>query len=404
MATLNALGASLDIAGIVPLTPASLMEEAALNTGLNDFGGGDWLEGFTVLMRAIDAEADLHFVGRILTRAEFLTYLEARLRVEDWYRGHPEVENEVIDAPVFITGYGRSGTTILFEVLSQDPQFRTAQKWEAARPVPPPRAETYRFDPRIGEAEGLVRLIRALSPEHDSMHLSGAELPVESLELEYSSFASEVFPIILQVPSYAAWLRGKDLTPTFEWQKKILKLLQSDYRAKYWLMKSPTHLAHLEAYLKVFSGMRVIFAHRDPVVTADSLVNFVGTLFWQRTDNPWGGGRIDAPVMSMADTRAKVWDEVIAMIQDGRIAKGNFANFHYDRFVAHPINEVRSIYDQLGMVLTAETADRMRAYLAAKTKGLHGQHLYETAPVNAVEAERIHYRAYQSYFAVANEI
>jgi hypothetical protein len=404
MRTLNALGAGLDIAGVVPLSPESLMGQATLATGLADFGDDDWLEGFTVLMRAIDAEANLHFVGRILTRAEFLTYLEARLRVVAWYRGHPEVVNELIDAPVFITGYGRSGTTILFEVMSQDPRFRTAQKWEAARPVPPPRAETYRSDPRIGEAESLIGLIRALSPEHDSMHRSGADLPVESIELEYPTFASEVFPIIMQVPSYAAWLRKRDLTPTFEWQKTILKLLQSQYRAKHWLMKSPTHLGHLEAYRKVFPGMRVIFAHRDPVVTADSLVNFIGALFWQRTDNPWGSGNIDAQVMSMADARAKVWDGVIAMIEDGRIARGGFANFHYHRFVADPIAAVQSIYDQLGMVLTAQTADRMRAYLAAKTKGLHGAHLYEAAPANAVEAERVHYRAYQRYFAVPDEI
>jgi hypothetical protein len=279
-----------------------------------------------------------------------------------------------------------------------------AQKWEAARPVPPPEAATYRTDPRIEMAENVIRLIRALSPEHDGMHKSGADLPVESLELEYLSFRSEMYPIIMQVPSYAAYLRGQDLTLTFEWQRTILKLLQSRFRGDHWLMKSPSHLLHLEKYLAVFPGMRVIFTHRDPVVTADSLVSFIGSLFWQRTDNPWGDGKIDAQVMATADGRAKAWDSVIEMIEDGRIAKGDYANFYYDRFVEDPIGAIQSIYDQLGMVLTAGTADRMRAYLAAKTKGLHGQHIYEAAPVNAIEAERVHYRAYQSYFAVPNEI
>ena len=187
MKTLNELSEGLDIAGIVPLTPESLMRQASANTGLTDFGDDAWLEPFTILMKAIDAEADLHLTGRILTRAEFLQYLEARLRIVDWCRAHPEVEREVIDQPVFITGYGRSGTTILFEVLSQDPQFRVAQKWEAAFPVPPPEAATYRTDLRIAKAERLIQLIRSMSPEHDAMPTKSgaADLPVESLELEY---------------------------------------------------------------------------------------------------------------------------------------------------------------------------------------------------------------------------
>ena len=404
MKTLNELGDGVDIGAIVALTPESLMQQAAANTGLTDFGDDDWLEPFTILMRAIDSEAQLHLAGRILTRAELLNYLEARLRIVDWYRTHPEVEREVIDRPVFITGYGRSGTTILFEVLSQDPQFRVAQKWEAVFPVPPPEAATYRTDPRIARAERLNRLIQAMSPEHDSMHKSGADLPVESIELEYLSFVSEIYPIIMQVPSYAAYLRGRDLTSTFEWQKKILKLLQSKFRAAHWLMKSPSHLLHLDRYLQVFPGMRVIFAHRDPIVTADSVVSFLGTLFWQRTDNPWGGGSIDVEVLATADRRGKAWDGVIEMLECGRLAEGNYANFYYDRFVADPLAAIQSIYDQLGMALTAETAERMRAYLAAKTKGQHGKHEYERAPANAVESERIHYRAYQSYFGVPNEI
>jgi hypothetical protein len=404
MKTLNELGNGLDIAGVVSLTPESLMQQAVANTGLTDFGDDDWLEPFTILMKAIDTEADLHLAGRILTRAEVLVYLEARLRIVGWYRSHPEVEQEVIDRPVFITGYGRSGTTILFEVLSQDPQFRAAQKWEALFPVPPPQAATYRSDARIARTEHINHMIRAMSPEHDSMHKSGADLPVESIELEYSSFLSEIYPIIMQVPSYAAHLRGKDLTSTFEWQRKILKLLQSKYRGKHWLMKSPSHLLHLEKYRKVFPGMRVIFAHRDPIATADSVVSFLGTLFWQRTDKLWGDGKIDVEVLSTADRRAKSWDGVIAMIEDGRLEKGSYANFYYDRFVADPIGAIQSVYDQLGMTLTEDAADRMRNYLAAKTKGMHGKHEYEKAPANAVESERVHYKTYQSYFAVPNEI
>src|SRR3546814_5021454 len=87
-----------------------------------------------------------------------------------------------------------------------------------------------------------------------------------------------MYPIILQVPRYAAHLEKQDLTSTFEWQKRILKLLQSRYKKKHWLMKSPSHLPHLRKLLSVFPDMRIIFTHRDPLASADSVASFMGNM------------------------------------------------------------------------------------------------------------------------------
>jgi hypothetical protein len=401
--TLNDIGDGLDLGSIVPLSAESLMQQATVNTGLDDFGD-DCREPLAVLTKAIDAEADLHLGGRLYTRAQFLCFLESRLRMIDWYRRFPETDAEVVDKPVLITGFGRSGTTILFEVLSLDPRFRVVQKWEGLMPVPPPERATYRTDPRIVKTERLTRLIDEMVPEFKAVHKMGGTLPIENLELEYPTFLSEVFPMMMHVPSYAAYLRGKDLTSTFEWHKKTLQLLQSRYACEHWLMKSPSHLPHLERYTRVFPGMRIIFTHRDPIITADSVTSFLGMLYYQRTDQVWGSGAIESWVLAMGRERAKLWDPVIAMLEDGRIPKGSFANFYYQRFISDPIGAVKSVYDDLGMTLTGEVAESMRAYLAKKTKGIFGKHEYEPTPTNLAESERSIYEAYQNYFSVPNEI
>jgi hypothetical protein len=401
--TLNEIGEGLDLKGIVPLSAESLMRQAIANTGLTDFGGDDYVEPLAVLTKAIDAEADLHLGGRLYTRAQFLLFLESRLRAFDWYRRFPQVDAEVIDKPLLITGFGRSGTTILFEVLSLDPQFRVVQRWEGLIPAPPPEPDTYRSDPRIVTTERLTRLIDEMVPEFSAAHKMGATLPIENLELEYPTFLSEVFPMMMHVPSYAAYLRGKDLTSTFEWQRKTLKLLQSRYKRKHWLMKSPSHLPHLERYASVFPGMRIIFTHRDPIVTSDSVTSFLGMLYYQRTDQVWGSGAVESWVLAMGKERAKLWDPIIAMIENGRIPKGSYANFHYQRFVSDPIGAVKSVYDDLGMTLSSEVAESMRAYLAKKTKGVFGKHEYEPASTNLAESERRVYETYQNYFSVPNE-
>lgn len=401
MAQLNSLGQGVDIRSIVPLTSSSLIDRAITVTGLSDFGADEWRESFDILTCAIDEEAELHLAGRLLTRAEFLLYLQTRLQVVDWYKRHPETAEEPIERPIYIGGYGRSGTTILFELLSQDPQFRAVTKWEALLPVPP---GTTSRDDRVERTEGINRLIEAMTPEISGLHKIGADLPVEAIELEYQSFRSEIFPMFMNVPTYAAYLRGKDLTSTFEWQKRILQLRQMGNGRPHWLLKSPSHMLHLESYRRVFPGMRVIFSHRDPVISADSVISFLGTLRWQRSDNVWGQGEIEVEVLQTAQNRARAWEPVIEMIEDGRLAEGEYANFYYHQFIEDPIAAMRSVYDQLGMTLTDETVERMSRYLSIKHKDKFGKHRYEKASEDVVVEERPLYRRYQEYFDVPDEI
>ena len=142
-------GRHMDIRSLVPLAPDELMATARRNTGFNDFGEDSWLEGFHVFLKALDEEADLHLLGRLMTRSDILRWLEARLGIEAAYARHPEIEDEVIDQPVIVTGLPRSGTSILFELLSQAPQFGSPRNWEIMFPSPPPAAASYRRDPRI---------------------------------------------------------------------------------------------------------------------------------------------------------------------------------------------------------------------------------------------------------------
>src|ERR1700739_3200917 len=102
------------------------------------------------------------------------------------------------------------------------------QKGESLFPVPPPEKATYDSDPRIEKANGLNDLLESIAPEFGGQHKMGAQLPCESLYMEYLSVLSEVFLMITQAPSYAAYLQTRDLASTFEWQRKILKLLQSN--------------------------------------------------------------------------------------------------------------------------------------------------------------------------------
>jgi hypothetical protein len=157
---------SWDARAVAPLEAGELIATAIRNTGLEDFGADDWREPFNVLLDAIDGEADLNLFGRIWTRQDLLLFLETRLRMEAAYRANPEIDDEVIDQPVFVTGLPRSGTSILFELLAQDPQFMAPANWEFVLPCPPPQPRPLRGSARSARAR----------PDHPA-GARGADLP-----------------------------------------------------------------------------------------------------------------------------------------------------------------------------------------------------------------------------------
>ena len=136
---LNAFGQHLGTpAALVSLDEMSLLDAARAATGLDDFGDDGWREGFAIFLRSLEDEADLHLIGRILARNEIVRALVNRLDVHATLERNPDILEEEIAAPVLVVGTGRSGTSLLHELLAQDPAHRVARTWELLHPCPPP--------------------------------------------------------------------------------------------------------------------------------------------------------------------------------------------------------------------------------------------------------------------------
>ena len=131
---LNREGSHFDLCSVVPLDQESLIHSACADTGLSDFGEDYWREPFAALCRDFDASAELNLMGRLMARNDTLILLRNRLQITELLKQHPEIHEQEIRAPVFIVGLPRSGTSILFEVLSQDPAFGEPEYWEALFP------------------------------------------------------------------------------------------------------------------------------------------------------------------------------------------------------------------------------------------------------------------------------
>src|SRR5688572_20468609 len=132
----NAVGRGLRKLGIAGanLSEESLLAAARKRTGLRDFGSEEFRIGLGELTRSLEADARLSSLGRIIARTDVLTHLENRLRLVDWRNRHPAIAAVVIERPIFIVGMPRTGTTILHELIAQDPRVRVPLTWEVDRP------------------------------------------------------------------------------------------------------------------------------------------------------------------------------------------------------------------------------------------------------------------------------
>jgi hypothetical protein len=399
---LNGAGRAARAAGLrVPrLDPAALCQRAARTTGLRDFGDDAFREALGRLVDALEGEADLTLLGRLIARTDLARSLENRLRMVDTIRRHPEITAAPIERPLFIVGLPRTGTSILHELLAQDPANRVPMTWEVMHPWPPPERATYETDPRIAQVDRHFAGVDRLIPNFKAMHPMGATLPQECVALTAHDFASMVFHPAYRVPSYQSWLDAADLRGVYASHRRQLQYLQWRCPGDRWVLKSPGHLWALDALLAVYPDARIVQTHRDPLKVVASLANLVALLRTMASD------RVDRYEIGADWTRLLAAGLERSMAVRAKRPEGDPQVFdmHFAELLRDEIGMVRRIYTHFGLVLSADAEARMRRFLAANPRDKHGVHRYTLAAAGLdARVERPRYAAYQARFGIPSE-
>ena len=132
--------------------------------------------------------------------------LKNRLGVIAWRKQHPEITTKPVTAPIFICGQPRTGTTIVYDLLAQDPDLRAPLTWEVDAPCPVPQPETYHTDPRIAATQASLELSEQIIPGFLAFHPMGALVGQECVRITASQFTSMIFTVQYRLPSYYRWL------------------------------------------------------------------------------------------------------------------------------------------------------------------------------------------------------
>ena len=355
--------------------PTALESTAiAQSGGLKNFGDPSYRIALEKLCASLEAEAKLSDFGRQLLHQKFIEMLVNRLRMEEFFRTHPEINDEVLAAPVLIVGLPRTGTTLLQRVLACDPSFYSMPWWESRYPVPFVDEDLKTPTARIERARGEVKVMVEAMPKLMAIHpMNADEADEEGMLTEHSFRAS--FNAYAHVPSYMEWLHSTDETPTYEFLKRGLKFLQWQKRqrgivANRWVLKAPHHLLRMELVLKMFPGIQVIQTHRDPVETIPSIASFIDTLWhiYSSTVDSKAVGHEWSALMARAFRHA---------LQAREQSPQSFMDVRFIDTVKTPLEVVRAIYAFAGRTLTTEAEARMTHWIEDNRRESRASHDYQ---------------------------
>jgi hypothetical protein len=382
-------------------TADSLIAEASEQTGgLTDFGDGPFVEGLERFLESLERDARLNAAGQYIAHKRCMQHLVNRLNYVNDRKLYPAIARQTIEKPIFIVGLGRTGSTILHDILAQDPANRAPLTWEVTYASPPPQTATFETDPRIAKTEAGFPPVDERRIKFKAMHPMGAQLSQECVVMMGDTMSTPLFHNQFRVPTYQDWVDTADRSHVYNFHKKQLQHLQSGHKLDRWVLKTGAHMWGLEHLLETYPDARIVFTHRDPVKSLTSYASLTALV------NEMGSDHVDKfEVAQDWNARLKTkLEHAIAVRAAKDYPQAVFYDMKFADFVRDQFAVVQKIYAAFDLPMSDEAAARMKWFIADNPQGKHGIHRYEPHEYGIDPAKvRADFRPYIEHFDLKPE-
>jgi hypothetical protein len=400
----NGIGRTLRNRGwqIPKFDPERLEQTARKRTGLSDFGSSRYRTPLERLCRSYTDDPELTLFGRLFVREMLINLLKNRLLIAKSLADDPGILQEEVRRPLFVLGLPRTGTTLLFNLLAQDPACRPLMVWESMHPAPPPKPETYQTDPRIATCRYRMKRLNQVLPNLAHIHEFPLEGPEECLGLLMNAFLSPFFRG--RIPYYRDWLDeidDQEVDAAYAEYKAQLQLLQRHVKGSHWILKCPSHLYGLGSILRTFPDAAVVYTHRDLARSVPSLLSLSETfeeLCYHPVNREMIGQTMLRAVGQLLDRGLHGRD---AADPDGR----RIFDINFRDTVGDPLGTVERIYTHFGYSFTPAFKQRVEQFLADDAQRRHGvRHTY-TLGQYGLTPDQLHdrFRSYTERFHIPQD-
>lgn len=371
---LRSLDAVAALAAPLPaceVSARSVLRAASRRQGSTDWGSEAFIEPLERLMDEV-SQGPWTPAARQICRQVAIRAVVNRIAIERAIAADPAIE-QIDVRPLFVVGLPRTGTTLLQNLLAQEPDSRALEFWELSNPAP------LHPDPIVDERQRKARTARDLAlarrfvPEMPQVHDIAVDSFEECWTLLANTFCVLNFDRANGATRFGDWLLEQDVTWAYQEFRRMLQVLLARRGASTLVLKCPEHLWFLEPLLQVFPNAGVVWTHRDPGASVASYCSMVTlsrrTMF----------GRVDPRALG-----AHISDRFVQGLRRAtqcrdHVAPERFFDVPFEALQADPAAVVRAARERFDLPVTTEGMDAVQRWLASPRRDGPGRHRYSAA-------------------------
>jgi hypothetical protein len=386
----------------VHMSVDSVLQQATLLTGLDDFGPTDFEERLRLLLSEVDDDSNVWKMHKIQFVDHCVKAAANRLRIQRYWSEHPDALDIVVDRPIDVIALSRSGSTHLENLVAADRRLRHLPVYLAAQPAPQPGEPLgpEGIDPRWTraaarwEAMSQNRIMAAMH-EHSPDHACGEN------ELQIPDFAGYQWEWMGYVPGFRDYYLTEDQTPHYQYMRDVVKLIAHQFPGpERWMLKSNQHSEQLGPLLAAYPDVTVVMIHRDPVATLRSLLTMRGLAYKASRKN------IDM------DLHVDYWvDRIERMLRRYMrdrhlVPESQLVEVMFTDIVSDDVKAATAVLQRSGLEVTEECVADIESYMESHPRGRAGRVVYDLEGDFGLRPGELRERFafYTSEFEIASEV
>lgn len=331
----------------------------------------------------IDENPYISPIGRLLIKTMTGGNLSNRAATIAFYEENREFieANGRYEAPLLVTGFPRTGTTLLQRLLSEDPNTRSPYTYEMERSTPPLKAgDDPLKDPRIEQSAAAMGILSKSAPgfmeKFAESHRWSAVEKEESLIYMMAHNGISVMNSLEAGRTYFQSAHRPEVAdPVMKYERNFFTMLDAYAPARsHWTNKAPAYAGFFGKIFEHYPDARVVVTHRHPSKNFASVCRLLEswTLPFDRN------GSFDKPRFGRmaADEFAIFLSRPLAFRQTNPQREPQIVDCMYQDLFHDPIGMVKKIYARFDLEYTQEFETRMKSYLENNKQGKYGRHKY----------------------------
>jgi hypothetical protein len=162
------------------------------------------------------------------------------------------------------------------------------------------------------------------------------------------------------------------MSAAYAWHQQFLQHMQVDYMEQRWVLKTPPHLAYLDALIKQYPDAAIVQTHRAPMDVLGSISSLSCTLHSAFSD--------DIDPIATGQAEVDYFSEMLRMGMEQRAAMSDessrFFDVQFNDIISDPIKVIEKLYAHFNFNFDAIVRQAMQDYLDNRPRDKHGEHHY----------------------------